>query len=179
MRTVRGKDISMIFQEPTAALNPVMKVGRKYRNAAGGSSELTVRTYTFGIVAGGLHAAASGERRAVFGTTPAFLAIFRKDGGAPIYGFAETFSYTATRRTIYPGFFDDFGFGVHVSVLARKKTENESGDADSPLSVGLGAHVSFGANSIQLGAGWDLVNEKVYALIGVSIPDLASFLDKK
>lgn len=157
----------------------VVKVARKYKGAAGDTSELTVRTYTFATVAGGLHAAASGERKAVFGTTPAFLAVFRRDGGDPIFGFAETFSYTATRRTIYPGFFDDFGFGVHVSVLARKKTGDASGEVDSPLSVGLGAHVSFGANSIQLGAGWDLVNEKPYALIGVSIPDLASFLDKK
>lgn len=156
----------------------VIKIARKYK-AATGPSEITARTYSFTAVSGGLHAAASGENKATFGTTPAFLSVFRHDGKDPVYGFAQTFSYTATRRTVDPGFFDEFGFGVHVSVLARESTANEDGSSDTPLSLGVGVHVSFGNNSIQLGGGWDLVNEKAYALIGVSIPELVTLIDRK
>src|SRR5690625_8030763 len=31
MRKVRGKDISMIFQDPMTSLNPVLKIGRQMR----------------------------------------------------------------------------------------------------------------------------------------------------
>lgn len=161
------------LDSPVDGETVVVKIARKYK-AAAGPSEITARTYSFAAVAGGLHAAVSGEHRASFGTTPAFLTVFRHDGKDPVYGFAETFSYTATRRTLEPGFFDEFGFGVHVSVLARKSAD----DGDHPLALGIGAHVIFGNNSIQLGAGWDAVNEKVYALIGLSIPEFAKFLDK-
>ena len=34
MRAVRGKDISMIFQEPMTSLNPVMTVGKPDRRGA-------------------------------------------------------------------------------------------------------------------------------------------------
>src|SRR5262245_2433713 len=33
MRQVRGKEISMIFQEPMTSLNPVMSIGRQIREA--------------------------------------------------------------------------------------------------------------------------------------------------
>ena len=33
MRQVRGKDISMIFQEPMTSLNPVMTVGKQIAEA--------------------------------------------------------------------------------------------------------------------------------------------------
>lgn len=156
----------------------IVKVTRKY-NPGTGAAEFTSRTYTFSAVTGGLHAAASGDTKASFGISPAFLAVLRHDGGTPIFGFAETFSYTATRRTIYPGFFDSFGFGVHVSLLARPKAESGDDNDDHPLSLGLGGHATFGANSIQLGAGWDLLNEKAYVLLGVSVSDLAAFINKK
>ena len=50
MRSIRGKDISMIFQDPMTSLNPVLTVGRQIREALEAHMELDKKAATLKTV---------------------------------------------------------------------------------------------------------------------------------
>jgi hypothetical protein len=150
----------------------VIKLARKIQGDGGKQSEVPLKSYTFNSVAAGIHADASGDRKASYGTSSSLFVLFKhRDQN---YGFAQTFSYTITNKTLAPSFWDEFGAGVHVSVLARDK---ESGAADDkPVAFGVGGHIALGANAFHLGAGYDVINNGAYLILGISVTDFVDFL---
>jgi hypothetical protein len=149
----------------------VIKLARKIQGDGGKQSEVPIKTYSFTAIAAGLHTQTSGDRKASYGTSSALFALLRHSDQQ--YGFAQTFSYTVTNKTVTPSFWDEFGVGVHVSVLARNKDDKSNND--EPLAIGLGGHVALGANTVHIGAGYDIINSGAYLLLGLSVSDLADF----
>lgn len=150
----------------------VIGLARKIAGDDGKTSEVPIRSYTFTAVAAGLHAAASGERKANLGISTGALFMLLKHSDQH-YGFAQTFSYTVFNKPLRPSFWDEVGGGVHVSVLARSKDSGATDD--KPLALGVGGHLALGANTVHIGMGYDVINNGAYFLLGLSIPDLADF----
>lgn len=149
----------------------VIKINRRVKSDGGKELQKEIKSYSFTAVAAGLQSRLDGERKASVGTTSAFFTLLTKGGR---YGFAQTFSYTISNKALYPSFWDEVGAGIHVSVLARPKDDDSM--SDEPLAVGVGAHFALGANAVHVGAGYDVINGKGYALIGLSLEDFANLI---
>lgn len=150
----------------------VVKLARKIQGDGGKPSEVPLKSYTFSSVAAGIHADIAGDRKASYGTSSSLFVLFKhRDQN---YGFAQTFSYTITNKTLTPSFWDELGLGVHVSVLARNKESDVA--SDKPVALGVGGHIALGANAFHLGAGYDVINSGAYLVLGISVADFANFL---
>jgi len=145
-----------------------------------GKASVLVKEYSFLAVGRGLHYAVAGDYAANYSTASAFVTVFSKDKA---YGFAQTFAYSFYYRSLDAGIWDHLGLGFHLSALGTSEgsvTVPTDGSTEkknvATISLGVGGQVTFGANIVHLGAGYDMSRQSGYVLIGMSLPDLVKFV---
>lgn len=155
-----------------------IQVKRKVKDTSGSNTEYILLARNFDAVGLGIRYMPLGNLKAHYGTASSiFIPIDKVDKTAAV-GFAQTFSYTLywMRRKKYT-ITDHLGLGLHFCAIAPAAKDKETTDGDkASLSIGVGGHLSLGANVFQVGAGKDFLNHRAYAVIGLSVADLVKFL---
>lgn len=142
-----------------------------------------VARYELEAAALGLHWAPAGNHRAYY-STASVLAVEWGNATDPRPTFAQTFAYSLYWKHRKHRWVEAFSGGAHLAVLGNTRDgENDAmaameADEGGLVSLGIGGQLGFGWDALQVGAGYDVLTQRPYLLIGIGVPDAVKLLDR-
>lgn len=131
----------------------------------------------------GLHWAPAGNRRAYY-STASVLAVEWSNDQSPRPTFAQTFAYSLYWKHRKKRWIEAFSVGAHLAILGNTRDGEDEAmatmepDDEGLVSLGFGGQLGFGWDALQVGAGYDVLTQRQYFLIGIGVPDAIKAVER-